>query len=256
MIDCSLTDLEVAHVLADRAASVAMHYFAEGVDAEMKSDATPVTVADRAVEAVLRESLAELRPDDAVLGEELGGTGGGGRVWIIDPIDGTRLFASGDPGWRVQIALESDGAVAVAVVDSPALGQRWWASTGGGAFQGSSARLDGPTKRLHVSERRALTGAVVAAYPPDVERRLPETSVQPTPTRLPLIQLVRGEIDAYLVDGCDSWDHAPWILLIQEAGGRFSDHDGGTAHDRRGGLYSNGHLHQALLDVLLPRCDR
>ncbi|MGH3487348.1 MAG: inositol monophosphatase family protein [Actinopolymorphaceae bacterium] len=243
------SDLEVAQSLADRAAVVARHYFERGVTTETKADASPVTEADRAVERLLRDALAELRPDDGVLGEEFGGHGTGDRTWILDPIDGTAAFARGDPHWRIQIALDSGGEIIVAVVDAPALDVRWWATTGNGAYE----RVTGGTdRRLRVSETAMSEDALVAAHPGPVAQRLPARTRQPALTPLPLVELIRGELDAYLVDCCHTWDHAPWILLVQEAGGSFTDHRGGTAPDQRGGLYSNSRIHRDLLAALSP----
>lgn len=243
------SDLEVAHELADRAAMVARHYFARGLTARTKADATPVTEADHAVERLLREALAELRPDDAVLGEELGTEGNSDRTWILDPIDGTAAFALGDPNWRIQIALERDGQIVVAVVDAPALGVRWWAAIGTGTYERVAGR---PDRRLRVSTTASVDGALVAVQPESFLRRLPPGTRQPAPTPLPLVDLIRGELDAYLVHCCHAWDHAPWILLVREAGGSFTDHSGGTAPDQRGGLYSNGRIHDDLLVALSP----
>jgi histidinol-phosphatase len=244
-----LSDLEVAHELADRAAVVAQHYFARGVIPQTKADATPVTEADRAVERLLREALADLRPDDAVLGEEFGTEGSSDRTWILDPIDGTAAFARGDPNWRIQIALERNGEIVVAVVDAPALGVRWWAATGTGTHERVAGQ---PDRRLSVSETPSVDGALVAVQPESLLRRLPPGTRQPAPTPLPLVDLIRGELDAYLVHCCHAWDHAPWILLVREAGGSFTDHRGGTAPDQRGGLYSNGRIHDDLLVALSP----
>lgn len=243
------SDLEVAEYLADRAAVVAGHYFERGVTTQTKADASPVTEADRAVEWLLRDALTELRPDDGVLGEEFGANGTADRTWILDPIDGTGAFAHGDPNWRIQIALDSGGEIVMAVVDAPALGVRWWATTGTGTYE----RLAGGSeRRLRVSKTAAVDGALVAHYPESVVSRLPARTRRPAPTPLGLIDLIRGEIDAYYVDCCHTWDHAPWILLVREAGGSFTDHRGGTAPDQRGGLYSNGRIHQALLAALDP----
>lgn len=247
---CQLTDLEVAHELADRAAVVAMHFFSVGVTSEMKSDSTPVTEADRAVEVLLREAIGELRPGDAILGEELGSRGDSERKWMIDPIDGTASFARADPNWRVQIALVEGDEILVAVVDSPALGIRWWASAGAGAFEGPSVGDRSECRRLSVSGTAAVRGAKVEAYPTSVRERLPADTVVPPTSRLALADLIRGDIDGYFVDCCGPWDHAPWILLVLEAGGQFTDHDGGTAPDRSGGLHSNGGIHAELLDAL------
>ena len=248
-INRASSDLELAHALADRAAVVARHYFERGVTTETKADASPVTEADRAVERLLRDALAELRPDDGVLGEEFGSSGTGDRTWILDPIDGTAAFARGDPHWRIQIALDSGGEIIVAVVDAPELDVRWWAASGAGAYERVAGGAD---RRLRVSETAMIEDPLVAAHPSPLAHRLPAHTRQPAPTPLPLVELIRGEVDAFFVECCHTWDHAPWILLVQEAGGSFTDHRGGTAPDQRGGLYSNCRIHHDLLAALSP----
>jgi histidinol-phosphatase len=245
-------DLGVAHALADRAAPVAMSYFrSEALVTEVKRDSSPVTEADRAVELLLRGCLAEMRPDDAIVGEEFGTAGSSSRTWILDPIDGTNFFAAGSPEWRVQIALEVDGEVVVALVDMPATGVRWWATHGGGSFERA---LDGDVRRLTVSGTSTLAGALVTCHPEALADRLPATAELRSWRRLPLPGVIRGEIEAFYVECCQVWDHAPWVLLVQEAGGRFTDHDGGRSPAKRGGLYSNSALHEVLLEGLtLPR---
>lgn len=128
-------DFELAVEVATAAATLALSYFRSGVTATAKADGSPVTAADLAVERLLRESLHQARPGDAVVGEEHGAVGDSDRVWILDPIDGTSFLASGDPNWRVQIALAVAGRTELALVVAPALGRRWWATVGGGAFE-------------------------------------------------------------------------------------------------------------------------
>lgn len=246
------SDLDVAHELADRAAVVARHWFEAGVTTEAKPDDSPVTEADRAVERLLIAGLAELRPGDAVLGEEFGSSGDAHRTWILDPIDGTRAFARGDDDWRIQLALREGDEMTVAVVDVPALGLRWWATAGGGAFEVDTGDPAAEPRPLSVSTTDDLRGCRVATYPRRVADRLPD-EVELVQRRgwLALRPLVHGEIDAFLVDCCQIWDHAPWVLLVREAGGAFTDHLGGRSPDERGGLYSNGHVH----DALAAACD-
>lgn len=236
-------DLAVALELADRARVVATHYFATGVVTELKDDQSPVTDADRAVEHLIRESLRALRPDDAILGEEYGQEGDAARTWIVDPIDGTASFAAGDPHWRVQIALQDGDEIVVAVVDEPALDRRFWAERGGGAFE---AVGDGRARRLRVAGDERAAIPIVAVHPPGLVDRLPEHQPMVPRSPLPLVELVRGAIDAFLVECCQIWDHAPWVLLVEEAGGRFTDHDGGRRPDRRGGLYATAAWHDRL----------
>jgi histidinol-phosphatase len=190
------------------------------------------------------------RPTDALLGEELGRLGESDRVWIIDPVDGTSFFSRHDPNWRVHIALQVAGTTELAVVTAPALGVRWWASRGGGSFESSWPSDMTEPKRLEVSTTSRFADAQLAALDDASRARLPPSTTRPPASPLPLVELVRGEIDAFLVERYYIWDHAPWILLVEEAGGRFTDRTGGTAGDQGGGLYSNGTLHTQLLTAL------
>jgi fructose-1,6-bisphosphatase/inositol monophosphatase family enzyme len=246
----SADDLRLAFEVSDLAAELALAHFESGVSSTLKSDGTPVTEADRAVERLLRDRLSGARPEDAFLGEELGRFGESDRLWILDPIDGTTFFSRGDPNWRIHIALEVAGSTLLAVVTSPALRRCWWATRGGGAFESSWPREEGETRRLEVSTTATPASVVVDALDDESRARLPPGSSHPPASPLPLVELVRGEIDAFLVERYYAWDHAPWILLVEEAGGRFTDRSGGHASDRGGGLYSNGILHSQLLASL------
>ncbi len=239
-----MDDLELAFRTSDLAATLALEYFEAGVSVSMKADGSPVTEADRGVERLLRETLSAARPGDAFLGEEFGESGESERVWILDPIDGTSSFTRGEPNWRVQVALQVNGRTELAVVTSPALGLCWWATRGGGAFESAWPRSE--ARRLEVSTTAAVADAVLDAVGNDP--RLP--TARPPASPLPLIELVRGEIDAFLVERYSTWDHTPWILLVEEAGGRFTNPVGTNAGDQNGGLYSNANLHPELLAML------
>lgn len=165
-------------------------------------------------------------------------------------IDGTGFFSRGDPNWRIHVALEVDGTTQLAVVTSPALGRCWWATRGGGSFESSWPRQETMTRRLAVSTTSTLAGAVLDALDDESRARLPPDAARAPASPLPLVELVRGEIDAFLAERYYTWDHAPWILLVEEAGGRFTDRSGGRASDRGGGLYSNAALHGQLLAAL------
>jgi len=130
-------DLALALELADAADRITLRRFrAQDLVVETKPDLTPVTEADRAVETMIRAELGRARPTDAVLGEEQGETRmGASRRWIVDPIDGTKGYARGMPVWATLLALEVDGVLALGVVSAPALGTRWWARRGGGAWR-------------------------------------------------------------------------------------------------------------------------
>ncbi|MFI1993663.1 inositol monophosphatase family protein [Actinoplanes sp. NPDC020271] len=229
---------------------MALTYFEACVSATLKADGTPVTKADRAVEQLFREALSAARPDDALLGEEFGRLGESERVWIIDPVDGTSFFTRRDPNWRVHLALEIAGSIEIAVVADPALRRCWWATRGGGAFECSWPREDSGTKRLAVSATSNLADARLNALGNASRARLLPGVDHAPASPLPLVELVRGEIDGLLAEGYHTWDHAPWILLVEQAGGRFTDQTGGRASYQGGGLYSNANLHSQLLTAL------
>src|SRR3954447_21384465 len=149
-------DLSVALRLADAADRITTARFrAEDLVVDRKPDRSPVTDADTAVEDAIRAVLAADRPDDAILGEERGGTLGAGRTWIVDPIDGTKNFLRGVPAWATLIALVVDGTPVVGMISAPALGRRWWAASGSGAFSSDTFGV----RRLAVSRVAALEDA-------------------------------------------------------------------------------------------------
>jgi len=142
-------DLRFAHVLADAADDITTRRFrALDLRVETKPDLTPVSDADRATEELLRNVLRRARPRDAVLGEELGRAGSGPRCWVLDPIDGTKNYIRGVPVWATLVGLMDGPDVVVGVVSAPALGRRWWAALGGGAWTGRSLIKASP---CHVS---------------------------------------------------------------------------------------------------------
>ena len=238
------------HDVVDEASDLAMQFFREGTAVVTKADHSPVTEADLAVEHLVRTRINEQFPSDAFVGEEFGASGTSHRTWIVDPIDGTSYFAKTDPNWRIHLALRIDDRIDLAVVGAPALGVRWWAQRGRGAFEADwPARRNRPT-RLHVSNTENLDGCLIASFPESARDRLPEACGRPASSPLPLVELVRGEIDGFVAEGFFLWDHAPWILLVLEAGGRFTDCDGTSAGDRGGGVYSNEALHLDLVKSL------
>src|SRR5690348_4134693 len=149
--------MRLAHVLADQADSISLDRFkAQDLTVDTKPDLTPVTDADRAVEEMLRITLSRARPRDAVLGEEFGATGHGPRRWVLDPIDGTKNFVRGVPVWATLIALMDGDEVVAGLVSAPALGRRWWAGIGSGAWTGKSLSS---ASRMSVSNVAALDDA-------------------------------------------------------------------------------------------------
>jgi histidinol-phosphatase len=235
-------DLELALRLADAADAISLPRFRTGLAFETKADLTPVTEADRTAESELRALLAKARPRDAILGEEEGATGGGGRRWILDPIDGTRNYARGIPVWATLVALEDTGEVRVGVVSAPALGRRWWAERGEGAF------ADGG--RIGVSSIARIEDAVLSfAY----ENPIPALARRAWHARglgdfWPHMLVAEGAVDG-CVDavGVKEWDLAAVQVIVEEAGGTFTDLEGVSRIDGRSAVTSNGLLHDELL---------
>jgi histidinol-phosphatase len=151
------SDLRLAHTLADHADEITMGRFqAADLAVESKPDLTPVTDADRAAELLIREMLARTRPDDAIRGEEYADRGESRRMWVIDPIDGTKNYVRGVPVWATLIGLIDGGEAVLGVVSAPALGRRWFAASGAGAWLGRSMSAAVP---VHVSGVRKLADA-------------------------------------------------------------------------------------------------
>jgi histidinol-phosphatase len=241
-------DLELALRLADTADAISLARFRSGLAFETKADLTPVTEADRAVEAELRSLLAAERADDAILGEEQGTSGGGARRWIVDPIDGTRNYARGIPVWATLVALEESGDVGLGVVSAPALGRRWWAERGGGAFANGD--------RIGVSAIGRVEEAVVTF---SYENPIPEVAARAWHARgfgdfWAHMLVAEGAADV-AVDavGVSEWDLAAVQVIVEEAGGRFSDFAGVSRIDGGTAISSNGLLHDELLAALADR---
>ncbi len=246
----NVVELTFMHDLADEASVLAMEFFGVGIPVAEKADQSPVTEADLAVEKLIRQRIAERFPNDAIVGEEFGSSGVASRTWIVDPIDGTSYFANSNPNWRIHLALQIDERLELAVVAAPALRLRWWAQRGEGAFEAAWPDEGSVRKSLRVSATQDLDGSLIACTPDATRNRLPECCGVAPWTPLPLVQLVRSEIDGFVAEGFHLWDHAPWILLVQEAGGKFTDREGSMSGDRGGGVYSNGWLHDELVRSL------
>lgn len=245
-------DLALALELADLAKGLAMESFAgPHLGLETKSDGSPVTAVDRAIELAIRRRLEEERPNDSVIGEEYGRSGSGRREWMIDPIDGTGHYAQGTSEWATLIALVDGGLPVVGVVSRPAQGKRWWAAEGEGAY------ADGLP--IRVSQANELSSATIADdYRFTVARSLTSNplhgladqcaAVRDWTDVFDTMRLARGRIDLifgwYAGNGPDL---APSVAIVHEAGGRFSDLEGRVDIHAPVNLWSNGHLHDEAL---------
>jgi histidinol-phosphatase len=238
-------DLSLALALSDEADAISLERFrAHNLVVETKADLTPVTEADRLIERTIRDRLAAERPEDGVLGEEYGAAGDGKRRWIVDPIDGTRNYARGIPIWATLIALEGDGELLVGVVSAPALRRRWWAAKQAGAFAND--------ERIHVSAVDRVEDAVFSFA---LENGLPELAGRCWHARgfgdffahtLVAEGSADGAVDAL---GVSVWDLAAVRIIVEEAGGRFSDASGVARVDGGSAISSNGLLHEALVEA-------
>lgn len=236
------SDLELAFALGQLASEVALPLFRQGVVAKKKPDGSVVTEGDVEVERHLLERLARERPGDAVLSEESGARGGSSRRWILDPIDGTSYFASGDESWGTHVALEQDGLLVLGLITRPVAGQWYWATRGGGAFRGALGSTDA-LEVLRVSTTAAHARVMSWSHRNTaLNASLRERGQWVPPTIDGSLDVASGRIDALFDDTGYPWDLAPIVLLVEEAGGRFIDHEGGHRIDRFGGWFSNGRV--------------
>ncbi len=234
-------DLAFALQLADLADSLSLPRFRAGdLRIETKPDLSPVTDADRAVERALRERIAVERPGEGVLGEEEGDDGGDIR-WILDPIDGTRNFSRGLPVWATLIALERDHVLTAAVVSAPALGRRWWASRGGGAFADGAPIGVSRVPALHDASVSCSLAHDLALVEPVAwhARGLGDFWQH--------VLVAEGALDAAVDTKLELWDSAAVELVVTEAGG-----SAGVAADGQF-VTTNRVVHDELLALLRDR---
>ncbi len=244
-------DLKFALDLADLADSISVPRFrARDLTVDTKPDLSPVTDADRTIERMLRRRIEAKRPRDAVLGEEEGGPDRAPVRWLVDPIDGTKNFSRGIPIWATLIALERDGEVVLGVASAPALGRRWWAMRGQGAF------ADG--ERIRVSGVRRMDDAVFSFTRTDL---LAERG-----RRFDLVRrawhaqmfsdcwqhllVAEGSVDAALDPVLYPWDIGALQVIVEEAGGRATNFEGARGVDGGSLVSSNGLLHDEVLAAL------
>jgi len=240
-------DLDIAMAAADAAAAITLAWFGDRLPVELKADATPVTEVDRAAERAIRAVLADHAPSDGVLGEEEGDTPGTtDRTWVIDPVDGTKLYAEGIPLWTTLIGLTVDDEPVLGLADAPALGDRYHATIGGGAWRGD--------RRLAVSDVACLEDAFVVhsgveewigGGRPDALMRVAARAkgTRGLSDAWGHLLVAQGSVDALLEhEPCFAWDWTATGVIVREAGGRP-------------GLFLDPHL-QAELDEALQRVGR
>jgi histidinol-phosphatase len=248
--------LSLALEMCDEADRIAMRWFRREVPTARKPDRTFVTEADQAIERLLRERIRAVHPDHGFVGEEYGDEEGAAGVrWFIDPIDGTHNFIRGVPIFGTLLGVEVEGELQVGVMSAPALGERWHAARGRGAW---SVGRDGRRRRIRVSEVAALEAAhlVYGSRRDDVASGL-------MPGFDAVIDacwrergfgdfwgyalVAEGAAEAMFETGMHPWDIAAPLVIIEEAGGRATDLGGERRVDAPSFVGSNGVLHEAVL---------
>ena len=242
-------DLQLALALADEADTITTRHFRTSFAVRTKADRTPVTEVDEAVERALGDRLRRVRPDDAIVGEEFGTHGGAARRWILDPIDATKNFIRGIPVFATLIALEGE----VGVVSAPALGRRWWAARGEGAFCNGAL--------IHVSSIATLDEAHLCYDDiPGFEKyalgeRFLDLARRCWRTRgfgdfWSHMLVAEGAVEIAVEPEVAVWDLAALQVIVEEAGGRFTNLAGEARANGGSAVSTNGKVHAEVLALL------
>jgi len=248
--------LALALELCDEADRIALRWYRRDVPTSRKADRTFVTEADQAIERLIRERIRAAHPGHGFVGEEYGAEDGAAGIrWYIDPIDGTHNFIRGVPLFGTLLAAEVEGEMQVGVMSAPALGERWYAARGMGAFATAS---DGLRRRVRVSDVGALEDAQLI-----YGSRRENVSSGLMPGFDTLLEacwrdrgfgdfwgyalVAEGAAEAMFETGMHSWDVAAPQVIIEEAGGRVTDVDGRRSVDAPSFVGSNGLLHEEIL---------
>jgi histidinol phosphatase-like enzyme (inositol monophosphatase family) len=247
--------LTLAVATAKAAGQETLRWFRQSLLAvERKGDGSPVTAADRAAESIMREAIAAQFPNDAILGEEFGDKPGTTQYrWVLDPIDGTKSFIRGIPFFASLIALEEEGEVTTGVIYAPAIDDLLYAQRGVGAFD-----ADGP---LHVSDRRTLSSSMLVFGGASVLRqkgywgayeRLVDASSRQRGygDYFGYTFIARGQAEAMVDLDLKPWDLAALKIVVEEAGGRFTDFDGEATIYGGSAIASNGYVHDEIRSLL------
>ena len=254
-----ITDQDLALELADAADEISLARFrALDLLVESKPDASPVTDADRSVEERIREILARHRPQDAIIGEEFSNHGDSSCTWIIDPIDGTANYLRGIPIWASLIALRVDGEITTSVVSAPALGRRWWAHRGSGAF---TQDIDGTIRALRASRVNDLASSSISYNSLQLWdqsgklNQLLSLSREVWRTRafgdfLSYMYLAEGSLEMVSEHDLKLYDIAALVPIVEEAGGTFTALDGPLSEESSSVLATNTLLHEIFFKAL------
>jgi histidinol-phosphatase len=246
-------ELAFATEFADRADEVSMSYFLGDFEVTLKPDSSPVTDADLAVEALFRDLVDARFPNDGVIGEEEGSREGSDRVWVIDPIDGTKNFSDDVPMWATLLALQVHGQGVLGIASAPALRERYVALRGGGATWNG--------RPIHVSQRAGLDQAFFVYSSADEWLDGPHREGFLDLLRSSRrnrgfgdfwghVLVARGAADVMAEIDLAIWDWAAVKVIVEEAGGRVTTFDGGEPFQNSSVLTTNGLLHDELISRL------
>ena len=246
--------MKVAKDAVEAAARAALPHWERGVAVEKKADRTPVTVADRESEAVIMETIRKTFPDHAFLTEESGAHQGDPKQrWIVDPIDGTRGFSRGGKFWGPLVAFEEGGEIAAGALAMPALGTVYWAARGFGCWKnGARCRVSAIDEwdeaTLSLGELRPLLSEPHVEAVLDLIRTA--ASARDYGDLAACALVLDGQAEAWIEAGVKPWDIAPTKILLEEAGGRFTNFAGDLSLEPGTAIGSNGRLHAHVLNRL------
>jgi histidinol-phosphatase len=241
-------DLRFAHELADVADAITLGRFrASDLRVETKPDLTPVSDADRAAEEAIRTVVAASGRAEDVLGEELGGDGRD-ATWIVDPIDGTTSYVRGVPVFATLLALRRDGEVGLGLVSAPALGRRWWALRGHGAFaDGKPIRVSGIARIEDSAVSTTSARTMPAGWRTIVERAWSNRGLGDFWQHC---LVAEGAVDVACDPVVQVWDYAAVQLVVEEAGGLSTTFDGREPYPGGSLVSANDALHAEVVELL------
>jgi histidinol-phosphatase len=254
--------MDTARRAVEAAAEASLRHWRRLDSVETKSDGTAVTVADAESEAAILAVIRGAFPGHAVLTEESGMLGEPGTTrWIVDPLDGTKGFTRGRGFWGALVALEDEGRVAAGAMALPALGETYWAARGLGAWMRTG---DGAPVALRVSSVAAWPDATLSygephvLFRPPMLERLAALALSAQTARCygdlaGCALVLQGKAEAWIEAGVQLWDLAPLQILVEEAGGTFTDLDGKATHASGSCVASNGLVHAHVLGALSGR---
>ncbi len=253
--------MQIARRAAEAGSAASLAHFRQCVKVERKADLTPVTQADRDSEEAIESIVLGAFPEHGFLGEESGSKGSAETRWIVDPLDGTKGFTRGRTFWGSLVALEHRGEIVAGAMALPALGETYWAARGLGAWIRAG---DGQNVRLSVSriaDWRASTlsfGEPHVIFKTPMLERVASLAVSAQSARCygdlaGCALVLRGEAEAWVEAGVQIWDIAALRILVEEAGGRFTDLDGKPTHSSGSCVASNGLVHDHVLAALAGR---